>query len=848
MTTPPSHAGTAPADNAEDEWEPVRPHLSAFDPDSFVRPVERFGWRPVPAPAGPHRAGPRPLDGLRLLVLGEDAQLVEGVTRSLERRGGRVARSDPTTPWSDAADPGNAVDPACGRSAAWDGIIDLNVTGLSYQLGDPTWRNALRRTTESIQRVYRTWAEESHTHRYGYLVVTNLGGLMGYHDTGSRARIPQPLGGIWAGMAKSLPREMPTVDAVVVDLDCTDPEAIATAVECEYGRGEHFEVSYRDGVRYVLAGKPAERGPGQLTFGPDDVVLVTGGARGVGFAVTSAIAREFGCRVIVTGRGEQPGPSPVNLLDDAGFAAWRKERISGARDPATLTERMREVRRADSARSIYRNFTAVTAAGLRMEYQQCECTKLEDLERVFSTLEQPPTVILHNAGIDHPVRFIRKTPEEVIGTVEVKITGFANLVAAVLARPERRERLRLLCNVGSLAGRMGGMIGQLDYSAANEGLARFGFWARDEGGLPVQTLCWPTWERMGVITNYSAAVRYSSTLDPEDGVRRWLEELRGGYTNEVVFLGRVGSVMMPTQLFGYQAISGHPDLPRLRGLLHHLGDLEEYRLFRRLRSSMVLWADSDPCMSELTVQGAPAVPVSVVLEHAVAAGDWIVPEGWPAIHLTELRDLEVDLLALRFADGRLALTRVAEGREKDHEWQVSVRLSRSDGGLVLAVTMVYAELPPAITVPPGTVRTGGQAVEVNRDGPLRWAGSLFPAPQAVAGDRTGRDLLPTQTTPDDLWASPFPPAATIAPGAVEALVWAATTNSTMDVPGILRVDRWTLRPGAQRVDRLAHVDVGGTGWLGLRAGVPVMLAEGVRALGEDTRHTRSTPPTDTRGP
>ena len=85
----------------------------------------------------------------------------------------------------------------------------------------------------------------------------------------------------------------------------------------------------------------------------------------------------------------------------------------------------------------------------------------------------------------------RKTPEEVVRTVAMKVTGFANLVREIQADPARRAALKVFCNVGSLAGRMGGMIGRIDYAAGNEALARLGFWARDGLGLPVQTLCWP---------------------------------------------------------------------------------------------------------------------------------------------------------------------------------------------------------------------------------------------------------------------------------------------------------------------------------------------------------------------
>ena len=61
--------------------------------------------------------------------------------------------------------------------------------------------------------------------------------------------------------------------------------------------------------------------------GPDDTVLITGGARGVGFAAARAFAESFGCRVVVTGRGMRPAASEVSSLDDEEFAAWRRRRL-----------------------------------------------------------------------------------------------------------------------------------------------------------------------------------------------------------------------------------------------------------------------------------------------------------------------------------------------------------------------------------------------------------------------------------------------------------------------------------------------------------------------------------------
>ncbi|MGR8007771.1 SDR family NAD(P)-dependent oxidoreductase [Streptomyces hypolithicus] len=815
-------------------WPAVRPHLSSFDPDAFVRPVDRFVWEPVEAPhtdsrhagsqhtdtasAGAPTAGPlpqRPLAGRRLLLVGESAGLVAAVAAELGARGALVVRSDPDTPL---------------RLDGWDGIVDLNVLGDTYELGDTSWQSALTRTTEAVRAAYARWAAEPRFGRHVYLALTRLGGLAGHGD----GRVPQPLGGIWAGLAKCLPRELPAAGIVVVDLDRADASTVADAVEREYVRPDQFEVGYLGGRRHVLAGRPAPLGPpgGAAPPGPGDTVLITGGARGVGFAAARAFAESFGCRVVVTGRGERPEASEEHALGDEEFAAWRRRRLSGARTPGDLGTIRREIQRTEENRTVHRNLARAAADGLRIDYLRCDCTDAGQVERAFAALGDGPEFVVHNAGIDDPARFDRKSPESVLRTVDVKVTGFANLVSAILANPERRSRLRLLSNVGSLAGRMGGMVGQIDYAAGNEALARLGFWARDNLGLPVQTLCWPTWERLGVIANYSAAVRYVSTLDPGEGARRWVAELASGHTDEAVFLGRIGAVLAPGQLRGFGMLTGHPDLPRLHALDHHLGEVEEYEIFRSMRTTRRLSAGRHPCLSEVRVGGRGAIPVSVVLEHAVAAGDWVVPEGWPLLHLRELRRLRVRLDELRFTGGHRTLHREAHGGYQDGEWCVKVTV-RGEGGVeIAAATLVYgpdaSENPqvPAAGTPCDGPPAPAPTSTATASGRLDWAGVVFPQarPAGTADGGLLFDLEPV--LPADLWTAPFPPDPTVSPTAIETIVRETDRGTPRKSAGVLTVGRLVLSPGAQQVERL-HTGAEPGRWTGTRAGVGVLLAEGV---------------------
>jgi NAD(P)-dependent dehydrogenase (short-subunit alcohol dehydrogenase family) len=113
------------------------------------------------------------------------------------------------------------------------------------------------------------------------------------------------------------------------------------------------------------------------------------------------------------------------------------------------------MRRQDDFRIVARNLAAAARDGLPITYEPCDVVDPQQVAALFTRIP-PPSIVIHNAGIDEPKRLSAKSPDEVVRVVEVKVTGFANLLDAVLATPERRAVLRMWSNVGSMAGRLGG--------------------------------------------------------------------------------------------------------------------------------------------------------------------------------------------------------------------------------------------------------------------------------------------------------------------------------------------------------------------------------------------------------
>lgn len=652
--------------------------------DSYSRPLQRLVWSPEQA-SPPGHADSRALADRRILVLGHRKDLASRVAAALGASGARAAA---------------AVDPSgAGAPPSWDGIVDLNLTGTRYRLGDTRWRSTLTESVDALRRVYPEWAADTRYHHRFYLAVTDLGGLMGFG-----AQIPpQPLSGIWAGLAKGLCSELPALAVKALDLDSADPEAVAAAVAAECAAWDLPEVGRRCGRRYTLAAREQQVPPPALSLGPADTVLVTGGGRGVGFALARGLA-EAGCRVVVTGRSPWPRPGGEASLgmDDAEFSDWRRRRLTGARSPAEFSRLRAEMARVEQDREMQRNLNDAARSGLRVEYEPCDCTSLEQMSTLVAKIR--PTIAVHNAVSGHWLRLDRRSPADMVRAVEVKVDGFAALVGALTVTADRRAPLRLLCNVGSLAGRIGGMVGQVAYSGANDGLASLGRWAVQELDLPVQTVSWPTWENTGNVPNIEAAARYGSMVHPADGVARWLDEIRAAERQEVVHVGEFGAALAPNQLPALLQMRGYRDFARIACLDHYLGRVESYDQFGSMRTVHEFRPGAHPCLSEFLVDGTGALPVSVLLEYAMAAGDWVVPRGRPRLYLRELREVRIrpDRLVLGGLPTRM--TRHADGGFSDGAWQVRVRFSDCTGAEVGQLTLVYGREPARIDPAPHPAR------------------------------------------------------------------------------------------------------------------------------------------------
>lgn len=761
-------------------------------------PVTRMLWSPVSRPLA-EEPQPCDLSTAAVLVLGEASSHRAAVAAAIHARGARVQLAYP------GAGPSSERDAWLVEGRVPTAIVDLTMPP-SYGLQDrTTWRLPLLRTVTALRACYADWAAELATDRIFYLAVTYLGGGMGYDPDDS---VAQPLGGLWAGLAKTLHRELPNCNARIIDIDRADQARLPALVADELGRRGSVEVGYLRGKRVTLRGQAAAVGRPQGTLRPGGRVVVSGGGRGIGYRLACLLADRRGMRVVVTGRGPLADAEPwarttPEELAEHDEQLW-KQRHSGR----SVVDVRAEIKRTHELWELASNLHTAREQGLDIEYRQCDVTRRGRVRALLSELDDVRGVV-HNAGVDSPSRLSQKTDDQVLRTVSTKLDGFANLFSTAL---ELELDLDFFCTVGSLTGRLGGMVGQFDYAAANDALARLGMWAQRQARFPVMTLAWPTWNRVGLIANFAASLRYMSALDVEEGLRLWDAELCAATSGEVTYVGALGRALDPGQAIGYEFPPDLPDHQATARRLFHLGSVSHYEPGRLLVAEVVFDPAEAPPVGDLLVNGQPAVPASVLIENAAAAADWVTSPDRPPLVLSRIEDLvirpaflvcdgvAVDGAPVDNQHGAVTFTRELHATPAGDQLWVSATFCLADAqdGPAVGLRMLFEPAERSQEAEPANAAgsSEGAALEpayansqpASSEAQLvsmRWRGRVLSV--LPAGGEDGE--YGVEASDQDRWVVPVPPSSAVPVAALENVLRLAISGLPREEHDLLSIDR-----------------------------------------------------------
>ncbi len=371
------------------------------------------------------------------------------------------------------------------------------------------------------------------------LVVTGSGGRFG------RAHNPNGIAGIGlAGLVRTIAREFPDRLVRVIDVDPKEePVHIARHLLAEL-LTPHAPTA----VGYAAAGErvtlrltdaPLDpRGAGDLRLGPDSVVLLTGGARGITARVAIGLARAGAGHLELVGRSSPPvgDEDPVTAEAPDRIALRRVLAQAGNCTPAEIEATTNRILAEREIRATLAEL-AGTAASVRYSAVDVRdpaavSALVDNVYRRHGRLDG----IVHGAGILADRRLIDKTPEGFARVWATKVDGARALTEAA------RADLGFLVLFGSVSGVFGNQ-GQVDYSAANDALDTLArIWAPRAPGRVV-AVDWGPWaapdDGTGMVSaelTRAYTQRGIGLIEPDDGVACLLAELAGGADPQVVYM------------------------------------------------------------------------------------------------------------------------------------------------------------------------------------------------------------------------------------------------------------------------------------------------------------------------
>jgi enediyne polyketide synthase len=441
--------------------------------------VRNFAIDLVPAPLTEADPGLGDWAEERVLVLTEPGERDVGaeVARRLERCGAEVTQAF----YAAAATPGRL--PVGGFTTC---------IGILPRAGDPTApHTALLSVVVDRLRIPAILCDPSRGDGPTTVVWVQFGGGL-FGAQSSSARIEQCCA---TAMAAGFHLERPELKVRVLDFDSgADSERLAELVGLEIrASGAYAAVSYDSAfTRRVPQSRPDEPSdyrPLPISWSAADVILVTGGAKGITAECALAFAEATGARMALVGSTPHPG----------GAAPDPDTEIAG-----TL-ERYR-------------------SSGLTGRYFPCDVTDRDAVEALVSRVRREMgevTGVIHGAGLNRARRFEEVSTEEACREIAPKVLGARNLCLALHEAP-----LKLFIGFSSIIG-ITGMPGNAWYGFANEALdlVLAGLKKR-RAEIAVVSLAFSVWEQIGMGarlgTLETLAARGVAAIPVREGLQRFL--------------------------------------------------------------------------------------------------------------------------------------------------------------------------------------------------------------------------------------------------------------------------------------------------------------------------------------
>jgi acyl transferase domain-containing protein len=629
----------------EDATPPVASPFEHAEPAAKVS-IDRKVLRAVPLPSIGSRPAVRLEPGAEIWVTSDDAELANAVGRRLRHLGRRFRLLPLDT---------------VHEQARQDDLSGLVLIAPAMPLNDGFLRNALLGVQAAATGLRRSG-------KSGGALLATVSRLDGAFGLCGIDVYREPLDAGLAGLTKTASHEWPEVHCKAIDLggDFDDADAAAAALVDEMLQAGPLEVGLTKGGRCapecIVQPLPANFTGTPLQ--PGDMVVVSGGARGVTAEVAVALAEAFRPTLVLLGRSPAPEPEPDWLARLTIETDIKRELGQRANGQVSLIVVGEQYQRLMAQREIRQTLARIRAAGARAEYHTVDVRNGPNVSRALEKVRTemgPIRGLIHGAGVLADARIEDKTAQQFDRVYGTKVEGLRWLLQALAPAD-----LRVLVLFSSSTARFG-RTGQVDYAMANEVLNKLAQQqARRLGNCRVVAVNWGPLDG-GMVTPALKRVFLQegiSLIGLKAGADYLVQEIRSVDERSVeVVIGAGDDSEAPTTAPLEKA--SRPVPPTLPTAFERVLDVQ-----------------SHPVLRSHVLNGRPVLPMALVLEY-LAYGALHQNPGLAFHGCDDFRILHGVILE----DGKPLTLRVASGKavkgERGFVAPVELQTVRADGHVTL---------------------------------------------------------------------------------------------------------------------------------------------------------------------
>jgi len=382
--------------------------------------------------------------------------------------------------------------------------------------------------------------------------VTEMGGKFGFESI----KLDNQLQAALPGIIKTADKEWPDTNCICIDAKDAD---MSLLVDTILSRGK-LEIGIQETnlFEFNVSEKSIETIDNKKLFGKDDLIVISGGAKGVTAVIAIKLAETYQCQLLLLGRSPEPETEPEWLTGLSSESEIKQSLLKLAEKKLTPVELENQYHAVTSNREILQTMKLIADEGGHAEYRSVDIT---DAEKVAKTIDlarlemKNVTGIIHAAGILADRLIVDKTAEQFEKVLNTKVAGFNNLLTATA-----NDQLKLIVNFSSTTARLG-RKGQVDYAAANEVLNKSSQLEKTKRPeCRVLSINWGPWDG-GMVTpglKKLFAEEGVSVIGLKAGANYFIDEIENNDSVETVVLG--GALTNDSQVINNTAPVESPNL------------------------------------------------------------------------------------------------------------------------------------------------------------------------------------------------------------------------------------------------------------------------------------------------